>query len=174
MKKISRAHGDGMLSPLAPLDVRFAFQDVRDGFLQAVMMDSRLRSGLDKKRSGPERRVDAQVSRHCREPQRTRRLRGTPTELMRTNDADGVRLAFVHALFDVPTSGRLRVEILHGPLLLAGAQSLPMLITQSASMCAGRTEERTKSVGCLDSALVINSKMMDSMACVWLIWLNVK
>jgi hypothetical protein len=48
VKKISRARRDGMFSPLAPLDERFPLQHIRDGFLQAVMMDPRLRSGLDK------------------------------------------------------------------------------------------------------------------------------
>lgn len=55
MYKIPRARQSRMFSPLAPLNVRFAFQNVCNCFLQAVMMDPRLRSGLDKKSSAPQR-----------------------------------------------------------------------------------------------------------------------
>ena len=108
MQKISRAHGDGMFSPLTPLNVRFAFQNVRHCFLPAVMMDPGLRSGLDQKSSAPQRRVDAQVSGNSREPQRTRRLRGSCAELIGMDDADGERAAFAHAQFDVPKLEKLQ------------------------------------------------------------------
>ena len=109
MKEISSARGDGMFSVLATLDVRFAFQNVRDGFLQAVMMDARLRSGLDKKCSAPQRRVDAQIGRNRRAPQRTRRLRGSLAELLRINNADRQRIVFAHAQFDVQERARLQL-----------------------------------------------------------------
>ena len=56
-----------MFSVFAPLDERFAFQDIRDGFLRAVVMNSRACYGFDQECSAPERRVDAQIGRDGRE-----------------------------------------------------------------------------------------------------------
>jgi hypothetical protein len=42
-----------VLSSLAPLHVRFAFKNIHNGLLRAMMMDSGLRSRFDKKCSAP-------------------------------------------------------------------------------------------------------------------------
>lgn len=68
MKEVSRVRHDGMFPLITPLDERLAFQDIRNCFLCAVMMDPRLRPGLDKKGSAPQRRTDAQFCRHRGEP----------------------------------------------------------------------------------------------------------
>lgn len=67
VQKISGAGGQGMLSALSPLDVRFTGQNVRYRFLRAVMMDAGLRPWLDEEGTAPKRRVDAQVWRDSRE-----------------------------------------------------------------------------------------------------------
>ena len=97
-----------ILPSLAPLNIRFAFQHICDCFLRPVMVDPRLCVRFDKKNSAPERRVDAQFGRHCREPLRTRRLRGSLTELVGVDDTYGKRIALAHAQFDVMKRGRLQ------------------------------------------------------------------
>ena len=89
-----------MLSLRAPLDERLTVQNVRDGFLRAVMMNPGLRSRLDEKRAAPERRVNTQFRRHGREPPRARRLRSACAELIGMDDADRGGIALVHARFD--------------------------------------------------------------------------
>lgn len=68
VQKIPSPRGHRMFAALAPLDVRFAFQHVRDGFLRSVMMDSRPRSRLNQERTTPQCRLDAQIGRHRRKP----------------------------------------------------------------------------------------------------------
>ena len=100
MQKIPGARDEGMFALRAPLDERLAVQNVRDGFLRAVMMDSSLRSRLYQKRAAPERRVNAQFRRHGREALRARSLRSSGAELIGMDHADRGRVALIHARFD--------------------------------------------------------------------------
>ena len=47
MEEIPRARRGGMLSPLAPLNIRFAFEHICDRFLRAMMMNPCPRPGLN-------------------------------------------------------------------------------------------------------------------------------
>jgi hypothetical protein len=98
--KITGARGEGMLSAFAPLHERFAFEDVRDGFLRAVIMDACLRSGFNQKRSAPERRLNSNFWRHGCEARRARRLRSSCAELIGMDDANRGRFVLGHSRFD--------------------------------------------------------------------------
>ena len=53
MQEIPGARRNRVLSPVAPLDERFAFQHVSDRFLQSVMVNSGLCPRLDQKCPAP-------------------------------------------------------------------------------------------------------------------------
>ena len=110
MQKIPCASDEGMLPLRAPLDERLAVQNVRDGFLRAVMMNPGLRSWLDEKRAAPEGRVNAQFRRHGRESLRARRLRSSCAELIGMDDANRRRIGLVHARFDAAARAGLQSD----------------------------------------------------------------
>ena len=53
VQEVSRAHRDGMLSVVTPPHIGFAFKNIHDSILRAMVMDPSLCSGLDKKRPAP-------------------------------------------------------------------------------------------------------------------------
>jgi hypothetical protein len=129
MQKIPCACDERMLSLRAPLDERLAVQNVRHGFLRAVMMNPGLRSRLDQKRAAPERRVNSQFRRHGREPLRARRLRSSRAELIGMDDADRGRIALVHARFDaVGRAGLQRCTLRAGRL-----ENMPVAMNEPPS-----------------------------------------
>jgi hypothetical protein len=108
--KITGAGCEGMFSAFAPLDERFAFEDVCDGFLRAVMMDACLRSGFNQKHSAPERRLNSRLWRHGCEARRARGLRSSCAELIGMDDTNRGRFVLGHSRFDDPKCLRLQSD----------------------------------------------------------------
>src|SRR6266481_1813835 len=72
----------------APADLANAGEDVGDGLLLSMMMNSRTGSRLHLEQSAPDRRGDAERRRDGRAPFGARRLRRSRIEFSRADDVD--------------------------------------------------------------------------------------
>jgi hypothetical protein len=89
MDKITGVRGRRMLAALSPTDQAIALEYVGDGFLLAMMMDAGTGSGLNDEYPAPKLGCDTIVSRDRSATLGPWRLRRSPIELGRSDDAKG-------------------------------------------------------------------------------------
>ena len=88
VQEIPGLHGGRVFAMFAPFHKRLAFENIHDGFLRAVMMDSGSRTWLDQERAAPHGGADTQLAADGGVPLRARCLGRAGIELVWMDDLD--------------------------------------------------------------------------------------